>query len=94
MNKSEIGNRLADRLGLKKAVAKDADDGVFEAIGEALATGEEMRIPGFGRLSPGSGRPVPGATRRPARFCQYRLRGHRRSRQEGVSERAQARLRL
>ena len=48
MNKSEIGNRLASRLGLNKVVAKEAVDDVFVAIGEALANGEEVRIAGFG----------------------------------------------
>ena len=48
MNKSDIGDRLAGRLGLNKAVARDAVDGVFEAIGEALANGEEVRLAGFG----------------------------------------------
>ena len=48
MNKSDIGDRLADRLGLSKALAKDAVDGVFEANGEALANGEEVRLAGFG----------------------------------------------
>ena len=51
MNKSEIGDRLAGRLGLSKAVAKDAVDGVFEAIGEALANGEEVRLAGFGTFA-------------------------------------------
>ena len=51
MNKAEIGDRLAGRLGLSKAVAKNAIDGVFEAIGEALANGEEVRLAGFGTLA-------------------------------------------
>ena len=51
MNKSEIGDRLAGRLGLNKAVAKEAVDGVFEAIGEALANGEEVRLAGFGTFA-------------------------------------------
>ena len=51
MNKSEIGDRLAGRLGLNKAVAKEAVDGVFEAIGEALANGEEVRLAGFGTFT-------------------------------------------
>ena len=51
MNKSEIGDRLAGRLGLNKAVARDAVDGVFEAIGEALANGEEVRLAGFGTFA-------------------------------------------
>ena len=51
MNKSNIGDRLAGRLGLNKAVARDAVDGVFEAIGEALANGEEVRLAGFGTFA-------------------------------------------
>ena len=51
MNKSDIGDRLAGRLGLSKAAARDAVDGVFEAIGEALANGEEIRLAGFGTFA-------------------------------------------
>ena len=48
MNKSELAERLAGRTGMSKAAAKDGVEGVFEAIGEALANGEEARILGFG----------------------------------------------
>ena len=48
MNKAEITDRLAARIGLNKAAARDAVDGVFATIGEALANGEEVRIAGFG----------------------------------------------
>lgn len=51
MSRSEIGDRLAARLGLNKAVARDAVEGVFEAIGEALANGEEVRLAGFGTFA-------------------------------------------
>ena len=51
MNKSDIGDRLAGRLGLSKAVAKDAVEGVFEAIVEAMANGEEVRLAGFGTFA-------------------------------------------
>ena len=51
MNKAEIADRLARRLGLSKAVSKDAVDGVFRAIGEALANGEEVRLAGFGTFA-------------------------------------------
>ncbi len=37
MNKSELAERLAGRTGMSKAAAKDAVEGVFEVIGEALA---------------------------------------------------------
>ena len=48
MNKMETAGRLAARTGLSKAIARDAVDGVFAIIGEALADGEEVRLPGFG----------------------------------------------
>ena len=51
MNKSELGERLAGRTGMTKAAAKDAVDGMFEVIGEALANGEEVRIFGFGTFA-------------------------------------------
>ena len=48
MNKTEMADRLAARTGLSKGAAKEAVDGVFATIGEALANGEEVRLPGFG----------------------------------------------
>ena len=48
MNKAEMAGRLAARTGLSKAIAREAVDGVFAAIGDALANGEEVGITGFG----------------------------------------------
>ena len=61
MNKSELAERLAGRTGMSKAAAKDAVDGVFETIGEALANGDEARILGFGTF---------GTRNRPARIAR------------------------
>ncbi len=61
MNKSELGERLADRTGMTKAAAKDAVEGVFEVIGEALANGEDVRSLGFGSF---------GTRARPARIAR------------------------
>ena len=58
MNKAEATDRLAARTGLSKAVAREAVDGLFAVIGEALANGEEVRIAGFGTF---------GTRSRPAR---------------------------
>lgn len=58
MNKSELTDRLIDRLGVSAGAATDAVDCVFETIGEALANGEEVRILGFG---------IFGTRNRPAR---------------------------
>ena len=48
MNKSELSERLAERTGMSRIAAKEAVDGVFGAIGESLANGEDVRILGFG----------------------------------------------
>ena len=61
MNKSELAERLAGRTGMSKAAAKDAVEGVFEVIGEALANGEDARILGSGTF---------GTRNRPARTAR------------------------
>ena len=61
MNKSELAERLAGRTGMRKAAAKDAVDGVFEVIGDALANGDEARLLGFGTF---------GTRNRPARTAR------------------------
>ena len=61
MNKAEMADRLAARTRLSKTVAREALDGVFAAIGDALAIGEEVRIAGFGTF---------GTRSRPARTGQ------------------------
>ena len=58
MNKSEIAGRVADRTGVGRSAAGDAVDAVFEAIAEALAKGEDVRVLGFGTF---------GTRSRPAR---------------------------
>jgi len=58
MNKAEMADRLAARTGLSKSVAKEAVDGVFAVIAEALADGDDVRIRGFGAF---------GTRNRPAR---------------------------
>ena len=61
MNKSGLAKHLAGRTGITKAAAKDTVDGVFEVIGEALANGEDVRLPGFGTF---------GTRERPARTAR------------------------
>ena len=51
MKKSDIAGRVADRIGLSQSAAGNAVDAVFEAVGEALANGEEVRIVGFGTFT-------------------------------------------
>jgi len=58
MNKSELANRVADRIGVSRAAAGSAVEAVFDTVGEALAEGEEVRLAGFGTF---------GIRNRPAR---------------------------
>ena len=58
MKKSDIADRVADRIGLTRRTAGVAVDAVFEVVREALASGEEVRITGFGTF---------GTRSRPAR---------------------------
>ena len=51
MNKSQIADRLAGRMGLSKSAAAGAVDAVFETIVEALTEDEDVRIAGFGTFT-------------------------------------------
>ena len=48
MRKSDIAAQVADRTGLSRTEAAGAVDAVFEAVTEALARREKVRIAGFG----------------------------------------------
>ncbi|MDE0003289.1 MAG: HU family DNA-binding protein [Rhodospirillaceae bacterium] len=48
MNKGQLADVLVARTRMGKAAALAAVDGVFAEVGEALARGDEVRIPGFG----------------------------------------------
>ena len=54
----ELAGRLAGQTGMKKTAVKEAVDSVLKVIGQALANGEEARIPEFGTF---------GTRNRPAR---------------------------
>jgi DNA-binding protein HU-beta len=51
MNKAELVAKVAELSGLTKADADKAVDGVFEAITNALKSGDEVRVVGFGSFS-------------------------------------------
>lgn len=68
MNKADIADRVADRIGVSRAAAGDAVEAVFDAVGEALAQGEEVRIVGFGTF---------GIRNRPARTGRNPRTGER-----------------
>ena len=51
MKKSELASHVAAQSSLSKAQAERVVDAVFSAIGEALASGESVVIPGFGTFT-------------------------------------------
>jgi len=50
MNNSDLAAVIAEANGLGKAEAKKLVDGVFAAIADAAAKGEEVSLPGFGKF--------------------------------------------
>jgi DNA-binding protein HU-beta len=50
MNNADLTDKIAAANGLSKADAKKLIDGVFAAISEAAAAGEEISLNGFGKF--------------------------------------------
>lgn len=48
MNKNDLIQRLSDHTGIAKNDAVKAVEGVFDLIAEALKSGDEVRLTGFG----------------------------------------------
>jgi DNA-binding protein HU-beta len=51
LNKNELIGAVADGSGLSKTEAARAVDGVFDAITDALKSGSDVRLVGFGTFS-------------------------------------------
>lgn len=50
MNKNELVSVVADKAGLTKAQAGDAVDAMLNSIADALKSGDEVRLLGFGNF--------------------------------------------
>ena len=50
MNATDLVATIASDSGLTKTEAKAVIEGVFDAIAEAAATGDEISLPGFGKF--------------------------------------------
>lgn len=48
MTKTELVSAVAEKAGLKKAVAEKAVNAAIEAVVEAISKGERVAIPGLG----------------------------------------------
>lgn len=79
LTKAEIANRLFDEVGLNKREAKEFVDAYFEEIREALESGENVKLSGFGNFqlreknqrpgrNPKTGEEIPISARRVVTF--------------------------
>ena len=50
MNNAELAEKIAEANGLNKADARKIVDGVFAAITDAAASGNEVSLSGFGKF--------------------------------------------
>jgi len=50
MNKTELKEKLAEKLSISKAAAGDNIDGLIEIITEELHNGGSVEMPGFGKF--------------------------------------------
>ncbi len=50
MNKSDIARKLAEDMGLKKVIAEEVVDIVFDSMTEALKNDDKVEIRGFGSI--------------------------------------------
>ncbi len=51
MNKSELSAEIAERTELTKAKAAEALDAFIDIVSEAMSSGDEVRIVGFGTFA-------------------------------------------
>jgi DNA-binding protein HU-beta len=51
VNRNELVEAVVSRTELRKSEASKAVDAVFESIGDALKSGDEVRLVGFGTFS-------------------------------------------
>ena len=50
MRKKDLLNRVAERSAVKRADAKLAMEATLEVLGEAIAAGDDIVLPGLGRI--------------------------------------------
>lgn len=79
LTKADIANRLFDEVGLNKREAKEFVDAYFETIKNALESGENVKLSGFGNFqlrnknerpgrNPKTGEEIPISARRVVTF--------------------------
>ena len=72
MNKADLADQVAARIGVSRTAAGEAVDAVFATVREALAKGEEVRIGGFGVFGTRSRPARPGRNPRTGESMEFR----------------------
>ena len=60
LTKAEMAERLFDEVGLNKREAKEFVDAFFEVLREALQSGRQVKLSGFGNFQIRTKAPRPG----------------------------------
>lgn len=60
LTKAELAELLFERLGLNKRESKDMVEAFFEIVNEALVTGDDVKLSGFGNFAIRRKAPRPG----------------------------------
>jgi len=60
LTKAELSELLFERLGLNKRESKDMVEAFFEIVNEALVTGDDVKLSGFGNFTIRRKAPRPG----------------------------------
>ena len=77
MNKNELIASIATSADLSKVYASRAVDAVLDTITDALKTGDDVRLVGFGTFSVAHRAVSEGRNRKPARKSTFRPRSSR-----------------
>jgi len=70
LNKNDLVAAVASNTGLSKSDAAKAVDGVFDSISGSLASGQEVRLVGFGTFSVSDRRATTGRNPRTGEAIQ------------------------
>lgn len=62
MRKKDLLNRVAERAAVKRPEAKAAMEATLDVLGEAIAAGEDINLPGLGRIKVTRHKDAPNAT--------------------------------
>ena len=74
LTKAQLAEKLFDNIGLNKREAKEMVDAFFEQISQALVSGDEVKLSGFGNFQLRTKAPRPGRNPRTGELIPIQAR--------------------